>query len=488
MGFHFAEEDFKKSKSGYLLKNIGLLTISNFSTKILTFFLVPLYTNILTTGEYGTFDLVSTTVSLLIPIVTADVVDATLRFAMEHNQPKSNVFIVSLKYYLMGALITAIAIVLNCHLYFSPILAENSVYIMLLYLSMSLGGIMAAFSRGIGKVREAAVSGVMSSALTIALNILFLIPLKMGIVGYFWATILGAFSQSIYLAFAISIKKYRKVHGHYKNLEREMLRFSRPLIINNISWWINNASDRYVVTYFCGVEENGIYSIGYKIPTILSVFQSIFQQAWLLSAVHDFNAEDEGNFFSKTYALYNFSMVFLCSLLIWADKILAKILYANGFYAAWRYVPFLTFGFVYVAMANYIGGIFQAVKKPEMIAYSTLCGAILNIVLNIVLTQKIGAMGAAAATCFSYYIVWQVRLFSVSKYIKLHISILRDYIVYVLLLLQSICCIKMGGILCYAIQTMILLLIVLLNTNEIIDARERIFIKLREKRGNVKRK
>lgn len=41
-------------KYKYLFKNVGLLTISNFGSKILSFLLVPLYTSLLTTGEYGT--------------------------------------------------------------------------------------------------------------------------------------------------------------------------------------------------------------------------------------------------------------------------------------------------------------------------------------------------------------------------------------------------------------------------------------------------
>ena len=44
-----------------LMKNMGLLTIGNFASKLLSFLLVPLYTNVLTTKEYGTFDIVVTT-------------------------------------------------------------------------------------------------------------------------------------------------------------------------------------------------------------------------------------------------------------------------------------------------------------------------------------------------------------------------------------------------------------------------------------------
>lgn len=44
-------------KYKYLFKNIGIMTISNFGTKILSFLMVPLYTNLLSTSEYGTYDL-----------------------------------------------------------------------------------------------------------------------------------------------------------------------------------------------------------------------------------------------------------------------------------------------------------------------------------------------------------------------------------------------------------------------------------------------
>ena len=67
----------------YLIKNTGVLTISNFSSKILTFLMVPLYTNVLTTAEYGTYDLSISTVSLLTPILSLNVVDGVMRYSMD---------------------------------------------------------------------------------------------------------------------------------------------------------------------------------------------------------------------------------------------------------------------------------------------------------------------------------------------------------------------------------------------------------------------
>ena len=72
-------------KYKYLLKNIGLVTINNFTSKILAFLLVPLYTNVLSTAEYGTYDLYTTTAFLLIPILSVDIAEALVRFLLDEN-------------------------------------------------------------------------------------------------------------------------------------------------------------------------------------------------------------------------------------------------------------------------------------------------------------------------------------------------------------------------------------------------------------------
>ena len=76
------------NRYNYLFKNIGILTLSSFATKLLSFFLVPLYTNILTTTEYGTYDLLNSTIGILLPILTLDIQEAVLRFALDKKKSR----------------------------------------------------------------------------------------------------------------------------------------------------------------------------------------------------------------------------------------------------------------------------------------------------------------------------------------------------------------------------------------------------------------
>ena len=88
------------SKYLYLIKNIGVLTLSNLGSKILAFLLIPLYTSVLSTEQYGVFDLAQTTVSLCIPILSFNISSAALRFALDKDKDKKDVFSVGILYIL----------------------------------------------------------------------------------------------------------------------------------------------------------------------------------------------------------------------------------------------------------------------------------------------------------------------------------------------------------------------------------------------------
>lgn len=428
----------KQGKYCYLAKNIGLLTLSNFATKLLSFFLVPLYTSILTTTDYGTYDLFNTTIGVLLPILTLNVQDGVMRFAMDKNYDREAIVTIGFRYILIGTAITAVGLGINYLFGFSSLAKDYWIFFLLMFISQSLGGMIPCYVRGIDRIADLSVSSVIASVVTIGCNILFLVGFKWGLVGYFLANIIGPMIQSLILA--IRARMFRDTHllRPYKKETKEILNYSRPLIANSIAWWVNNASDRYVVVYFCGIAANGVYSVASKIPSILNIFQTIFGQAWTLSVVKDFDPEDKGGFFANTYRAYNCLLTIICSLIIVADRILAHFLYAKDFYIAWRYVPWLTIAIVFGALSGYIGGFFTAVKDSKIFAQSTIIGAITNVILNILFTPIIGPLGAAIATTICYVEVWAVRLYHSKKYIHLKINLARDVTSYVILIAQSI--------------------------------------------------
>lgn len=470
------------SKFKYLLKNIGLLAISQFGTKLLIFFLVPLYTNTLSTSEYGIYDLFYSTINLLIPIITLNVADAVLRYSIDYDGNKSEVLTIGIKYALYGSIGATILVGVNHFVGLFQVIDEYWGFFPIMFFITIISTNFIYFCRGIDQVKKTAISGVICSVVLILSNILFLLVLKIGLIGYFIANILGPFFQSVYLFFSCKLWKFlRPVNNKY--LEKEMRTYSAPLIANNIAWWINNSSDRFIVTLICGVAQNGIYSVAYKIPTILNIFQTIFSQAWTLSAVKDFDKEDKTGFFSKIYNIYNCIMVILCSGIIMIDRFLAKILYAKEFYYAWHYVPFLVISIVFGSLAGFLGGIFSAVKDSKVFAKSTVVGAMINIVLNCVLVYLLGTIGASIATLVSFWTVWSIRYEHVKKYVNLKINLKRDYTSYIILLLQAIILLAVSSEKLYIGEILLFLLIMYLYKDEVGN----LIVKLKLKNRGIKK-
>lgn len=468
-------------KYGYLFKNIGLMTISNFSSKVLSFLLVPLYTSVLSTEEYGTYDLYTTTAFLLIPVLSTCISDGVLRYTLDSENNSSDIFTIGLKVAIRACLIAIVLTVINGFLDILPVFNEYPLLFVLYFVTCLLSDMVTQFARGLERIFDIAVAGILSSIATISLNILLLLVLHCGIRGYFIASSSAFVITIAYLVFRLKLWRYIKT-GVSSALSVEIKKYSAPLILNQISWWINNASDRYIVTLLCGTAANGVYSVAYRIPSLLSVFQTIFNQAWTISAVKELGEKDS-DFVTNIYRLYNCGMVILCSVLIVFDKPIASILFANEFYIAWQYAPFLLVSVVFSSLSILLGGLFTAAKNSSMIARTTTIGALINIVLSLVLVIPIGPIGAAIATLISYLIVWAVRLREARQLVDIKVRLARDVISYVILAIQAVSLFLPLGLAVYVIELAALALLLVLY----IDDEKNVLVQLKARQINMQR-
>jgi len=419
-----------------LVKNISVISISQFGSKLLAFLLVPLYTSCLSTEEYGVFDAVVAVVSLCIPVLMLNIYSSTQRFAMDENAELGSILTYSFRGVLFASAGFLVVLGINWAFEISLLLKENALFALGLFFLECLVNVLSCFAIGINKVTLASIAGAVSTVTMLTANIVLLAGLHLGLYGFYLANISGPLVQSIILLIALDIKI--DIRKKNQPLLKEMLAFSVPLIATNIAWWVNSVSDRFVIIWFKGVAVNGIYSIAYKIPGILNVFQTVFSQAWVITAVRDYDSEDRDGFFSNVYSYYNSGMILVCSLLIMFTRIIAKVMYSNDFYAAWEYVPFLLISVLFGALSGFFGGVFSAIKNSKVTAYSTVVGAICNLILNIVLIQFWGAFGAAVSTAVSYLLVWVIRIAFSMKIIKLKIHFFIDVVAYIILVVQAL--------------------------------------------------
>ncbi len=459
-----------KEKYKYLLKNTGLLFISNFTSKILVFFLVPLYTSILTTAEYGTYDLLYSIIQMMVPVLSLNIIDAVMRFTIgEDFDSQRLTFSIGLKYTLFSIVLFIAIVMIGKQIKIFESYTQFCLEVILLFSAYGFYNFITQFARGIDDVSGIAISGVISTVVMLSFNILFLMVFDWKIHGFFFAM---GFSMIVPTAYLIMRDKiwnyitYKDILAGSLPKEKEMLNYALPLIFITLSWHINNVSDRYVVTLLCGISANGIYSVSYKLPAILNAVQTVFIQAWQLSAIKEYRSEKSVMFYKVIYQGYQIIMVILCSLLIIGTKVISRILFSNDFYNAWVYVPVLLLSVVFNTMSGAIGGVFSATKQSKKMATSAITGAIVNTFLNFLLVYQLGPMGAAIATVVSSGVIWIMRMKAASKIINLNLNLSLHIFQYILLIIQIVVRIRVGDIFTHILIQIVLISIIVITIIE----------------------
>jgi len=454
-------EQYKK-----LGKNTMWMAIGNFASKLLSFFMVPLYTSYLTTADYGVSDLITITVSLLSPFLTLATSEGIIRFTLEKDSDKKDVFSFSIFIGVIGFCLL---------LTFSPILAPYTSFeqyypLFLLYYVVSvLCLLFQQFVKGLDHVRTYAISGFLGTAGTIIFNIVFLVFLNAGIEGYLYSMILGLAIPAMYLFIREHLYRYFKnILKVNRIFEKKFLLYCLPLVPNQICWWINNSSDKYIMNFYWGLSLTGVYSVSYKIPSILNVISTIFFSSWQISAIDDFGSKKSKNFFANVYEMYFELYTIVASFLILLIKVAAKILFAKDFFNAWPYAAILVLASMIQAMGTFVGTVYTTSMKSKMILYTTLLAAGVNTGLNFVLIPNYGAYGAAIATTIGYLALLIVRIFDSRRIFVFKINYFRHFIVYTLLLVEVICICLNKGITSFAFSSILFLIVAFLNKQIVI--------------------
>lgn len=454
-----------------LIKNSGVFAIANLGSKLMSVLLVPFYTHVLNTEQYGTIDMIMTTISLLLPIISLSVFDATLRFTVKSEHDDKTIFTSSFVVSIIGDFI---------FLLMYPILSKISLikdYLPLFYTMVffqSINSIFAQFARGIGKVKVFAVNGVINTFITLVLNILLLAKFHMGIEGYFISIVIANLVCNMYLIVSTKIWRYFNISSYSNKIAKEMLLYSIPLIPNSLMWWIMNASDRYVVTLFLGVSANGIYAVAHKVPTLLNLLNTIFFQAWQLSAIEEGNSKKKSEFYTNVFNIFSIIMLLGSSAILIVIKPVMVFFLSDGFKSSWKYVPFLLLAVVFTSFSAFLGTNYIAMKKTKGVFKTSLIGAIINIILNFILVPIIGLNGSGIATMISFFIVWVIRIYDTKEFVNIKLNI-KSLILTTIIIFFQIGSLYLNIKYDFLIEIILFVLCLFVNREIIIEVLKKIF-------------
>lgn len=402
----------------YLLTNISAFLCGNLGSKLISFFMVPLYTNVLLPAEYGEIDLILSVAGVLSPFIACGIHEGIMRFSLDKGADHRLIFSIGLRVFLISSALFLALIPLIEQI---PLISDNTYFLYLYCILNELMTILLCYIRGKDNTKLYAFLGFLSALFTASLNIFFLIGLKWELFGYKLSMLISPLLTSLAAVFMGRILPDFSVRRWENTVAKEMLRYSVILIPNALLWWCINASDRFFVSYLCGTAENGLYAVAYKIPTLLSTVASIFMQAWQMSAIRE-HEEHSGNTFSVS--VYEHLTFFVCAatlFLMLINRTVLSVYVGEEYAGAWVYSPMLMLASFAGALGSFWGSFYIASKNMKMYLSSAITGAVVNVVLNFILIYGIGTIGAAIATAVSYIAVFLVRSLGICKAVQIKV-------------------------------------------------------------------
>jgi len=409
------------SKGKDLAKNTAIVSIGKICTQLITFFLLPVYTAVLSNEEYGVVDLLNTLTSLLLPIVTLQIEQGIFRYLIdcrENNEKQIKLITTIIRFMIIQSI--ACIVIFLC---VSPFIHNEYKYFLMANLLMGIfSSLLLQICRGLGDNATYAIGSFITGAFTVVLNVIFIVAFRWGAYGMLGATAISNFICAVYIFLKRKIYKYIKLKQFDKKILKEIIKYSVPLIPNMISWWIVSASDRTIISAVIGIAQNGIYSAANKFSGVFTTLYSVFNLTWTESASININSEDRDEFFSK---ILDFVIRFfgcLCLGTIAVMPFVFNILINEKFAEAYYQIPILILGSVFNILVSFVGSIYVAKKLTKEIAKTSIISAVINIFVNIVLIKSIGLYAASISTVIAYALMFIYRWIDVKKYVKFNVN------------------------------------------------------------------
>ena len=406
-----SEKKASSDKYSKLAGNTLIFAISSFSSKLLTLIVQPFLTYAMAEiADLGLAKILSQYANLLIPFVSMGMSNAIIRFGLDQGNSEKQVFTNGLLTILGGF---GLLVVLWPAVQFLPDMAQYGLLIYIYILMSCLRTLCTQFVRSRQWNKLVAVDGILCTFATLMFYVLYLVVFRMGANGYLLAIISGDLVSVLFLCLTGKLWNFIELKGLNKNLWKQMLRFSLPMIPAQISFWVINASDLFFVREMCdgqgghsGDAWSGLLSTGYFLPTILTTLGLIFYDAWQLSAV----TEEEGRaqFFTKIFRTYS-SVLFCCAAgIIWLCRPVMHIMKSNYYYA-WHFVPFLALASTCSCYNQFLNSVYVVNKKSTHSLWTMLAGAVSNCIMNYFFIKWFGPVGATYASFLGLGIVFTLR-------------------------------------------------------------------------------
>lgn len=402
-------KDNKKSLSVYT----AWYSVGNFIIRSISFLLLPLYSNLLSTTEFGDYALLVSMYSIIAVLYQSGMQNALTKYYLENeNQVQRKKIFSSIfnSIVISGILLTCLSIIFSKGI--SQLILgtqHDSKLISIIFIALffeTLSFFPLHLLKTKEKARKVVTYSSVSAVINLLLNVVFVYKMRMDIEGIFIAQMLSSLALTI-IVFPSVLPEIQMYID--KVLLKKMFLFSLPFVVSGLFSSAVDVSDRFILNIFTSKDEVGIYTLSYKIAMIMNVFVISFRTAWIPRALNVYNSQNYSVIFGNTLKkLTSVSLTILLCITLFSPylfhiRLFGVTILNKNFEPGLVILPYILLGYFFSGLAIFYSLFPFISSKSYYFLYSDLIAFVVNILLNFILIPLVGMVGAAIATTLAYF-------------------------------------------------------------------------------------
>jgi len=415
--------------------------VSSVFTRFISYLLVPFYTGVFNTDEYGVVSLIYVLIAFLNVVFTFGMESTYFRYAKDRKKSKD--IFKTIQLCLLGTTILLVTIVWFLNPVLNPLIGLVEPFpLFTLMLGILAFDTMAAVPfaelRLARKPYHFAFLKMLNVLINIGLNLYLILELHLSIE----AVLISNIIASIITTSIVCSITFNMMKGAWDfDFLKKALRFGLPFVPAGIGYVINEMIDRIFLKRmdadtidalygvnaagqtYSGEDVVGIYSAAYKLAVVMLLFVTVFRYAWQPFFMRKSDDEDAPLIFSEAFRYFNLgaALIFIFFSLFVSQIVQIKIpftdatLIGRDYWLGLNVVSPLLLAYWFQGWyINFSAGIFIG-DKTKVLAYITLIGSIVTVAGNLIFVPYFGMLASAYTTLVSYAIMAMIIYYHSKK-------------------------------------------------------------------------
>lgn len=382
----------------------------SFLQKGISFITVPIFTRLMTTSEYGIYNIYISWFQVLTIVSSLNLFYGVLDNGLTKFENDRDRYIASMQGVTVSLTLILFIVYILFSNQFSKALGLSKVLIFLMFIEMLVSPALLFWSgrqRFEYRYKQLVVITLLRSVLNPVLGIIFILCVDASAEARVAAMII----TELIISGSLMIKQFLKGKKFfYRPYWKYGLSLAIPMLPHYLAGTILNQGDRIMINNLVGSTSVAYYSVAYSIGMLANIFTNAINSSitpWLYKKLKDNDLIGTKEVINGLLILV--SIIALCMMIVSPEVVL---FFGSGKYLMGQYVIPPVAGSVFFI---FLYGIFSLpqfyYEKTKFLMFASIGAAILNIVLNYIFIKLFGFIAAGYTTLLCYV------LYSIGHYL-----------------------------------------------------------------------